>query len=181
MARSVVLSRSSVLARYGRYALYALAAAALLWLTRGRGGPSTGAEAPGFDLPLVAASTGSSAHWALDDHKGKPVLIEVFASWCGTCRRAAPTLAEAHEKYGDKLEFLGVSMDDNADAAALAKERWQIPYAVAHDDRGAFARAYKIRVLPTFVLLDQDGRIADVSTGAPSPGRVEAWATSVAH
>ena len=140
-----------------------------------------GTDAPGFDLPLVAEATGSISRWSLEGHKGKPVLIEVFASWCGTCRRSAPTLAEAHEKYGDKLEFLGISMDDNAEAAALAKQHWRIPYAVAHDDRGAFARAYKIRVLPTFVLLDQDGRIAEVTTGAPSPGRVEEWATAVVH
>lgn len=180
------MARSVVLARYGRYALYVLAALALLWLTRSKGGPAPGAEAPGFDLPIVARASGSGAittskRWALDDHKGKPLLIEVFASWCGTCQRSAPTLADAHQKYGDQLEFLGVSMDDTVEAAARAKQRWHIPYAVAHDDRGVFARAYKIRVLPTFVLLDQDGRIAEVSTGAPSSALVAKWAASVAH
>jgi thiol-disulfide isomerase/thioredoxin len=166
---------------YARYALYALVGVLFLWLLKGRGGPSEGAEAPAFDLPVVSASVGQPARFSLASREDKPVLIEVFASWCGSCRRAAPVLARAHEKYGHDVEFVGVSVDDDATLALEAKRDWRIPYAVAHDDKGAFSRAYKIRVLPTFVLLDREGRIAEVSAGMPSQGRVDAWAKSVLH
>jgi thiol-disulfide isomerase/thioredoxin len=164
---------------YGRYALYALGAVLVLWLLKGRGGPTEGREAPEFDLPIVAAAVGEPTRFSLAGREDKPVLIEVFASWCGSCRRAAPLMARAHEKYGADVAFLGVSVDDEPILAADAKRDWHIPYAVAHDDKGAFARAYKIRVLPTFVLLDREGKIAEVSAGTPSQGRVDEWANSV--
>ena len=164
---------------YGRYALYALVGVLVLWLLKGRGGPSEGGEAPAFDLPLVSASVGEPTRFSLASREDKPVLIEVFASWCGSCRRAAPLLARAHEKYGSDVEFVGISVDDDPVSAEEAKRDWHIPYAVAHDDKGAFSRAYKIRVLPTFVLLDREGRIAEVSAGTPSQGRLDEWAKSV--
>ena len=165
---------------YTRWALVALAGLLVVWqLKRCGGGPSEGAAAPAIDLPIVAAAAGEPTRFSLASHENKPVLIEVFASWCGTCRRAAPSLARAHEKYGDQLDFVGVSVDDDASLAAEAKQGWQIPYAVAHDDTGAFARAYRIRVLPTFVLLDREGKIAEVSAGLPSESRLDAWARRV--
>lgn len=166
---------------YTRWVLVALSGFLLVWQLKrcGGGGPSEGAEAPAIDLPIVAAAVGEPTRWSLADRERKPVLIEVFASWCGTCRRAAPALARAHEKYGADLQFVGVSVDDDPALAAEAKHSWQIPYPVAHDDTGSFARAYKIRVLPTFVLLDREGRIAEVSAGLPSERRVDAWADSV--
>ncbi len=163
---------------YVRYGLYVLAGALVLWLLQTSGGPSKGGGAPGFDLPVVAANS-PGGRVSLEERDGKPVLIEVFASWCGSCRKSAPVLARAHEKYGSRLEFVGVSVDDNRDAAVRAKESWHIPYTVAYDDRGAFARAYKIRVLPTFVLVDREGRIQKVSAGTLSPGTLDEWAESV--
>lgn len=166
---------------YARWVLVALAGLLLVWQLKrcGGGGPAEGAEAPAIDLPLVSAAVGEPVRWSLANREDKPVLIEVFASWCGTCRRAAPALARAHEKYGTDLEFVGVSVDDDAALAAEAKQAWQIPYPVAHDESGSFARAYRIRVLPTFVLLDREGRIAEVSAGLPSESRVDEWAKSV--
>jgi len=167
--------------RYARYALYALLGLAALWFLRARGGPQAGAPAPAFDLPVVGAADSKPTRASLAAHQGKPLLIEVFASWCGTCRRSAPELKRAHAEYGDKLDFLGVSVDTAQEAAFLAKQQWGIPYAVAHDDTGAFARAYRIRVLPTFVLLDSQGRIAEVSAGMLSRGRLDEWAARVTH
>lgn len=165
---------------YTRWALMAFLGLLVLWqLKRCGGGPSEGAEAPDIDLPIVASAVGEPARFSLENREYKPVLIEVFASWCGTCRRSAPALARAHEKYGKDLEFVGISVDDDASLAAEAKHSWQIPYPVAHDDRGAFARAYRIRVLPTFVLLDRDGRIAEVSAGLPSERNLDEWASRV--
>lgn len=164
---------------YMRWVLVAIGGLLVVWQLKRCGGPAEGAEAPPIDLPIVAASVGEPTRWSLAGRDDKPVLIEVFASWCGTCRRAAPALARAHEKYGKDLEFVGVSVDDDAALAAEAKHDWGIPYPVAHDATGSFTRAYRIRVLPTFVLLDREGRIAEVSAGVPSERRVDAWVSSV--
>lgn len=164
---------------YTRWALAAFVGLLLLWQLNRKSGPTQGGEAPPIDLPIVAAAVGEPARFSLESREQKPVLIEVFASWCGTCRRSAPSLARAHEKYGADLEFLGISVDDDATSAAQAKQSWQIPYPVAHDDNGAFSRAYRIRVLPTFVLLDRQGRIVEFSAGMPSESRLDEWAKSV--
>ena len=164
---------------YTRYAAYFVAGAALLWLLRTPSGPSEGSVAPEFDLPLIGVTDAADQRVHLERSLEKPLLIEVFASWCGTCRRSAPALAQAHAKYGDKLDFLAVSVDEDQSAALRARRTWGIPYRVAHDERGSFARAYRIRVLPTFVLLDEQRHIARVSAGMPSPARLDEWANGL--
>ena len=107
---------------YTRWALVALAGLLVVWQLKRCGGPKEGAEAPAIDLPIVAAAVGEPTRFSLAGRDQKPMLIEVFASWCGTCRRSQPALARAHEKYGDELEFVGVSVDDDASLAAEANE-----------------------------------------------------------
>ncbi|MBK8996369.1 MAG: TlpA family protein disulfide reductase [Myxococcales bacterium] len=146
------------------------------WFARRSSGPETGTLAADFSLPVVS---GGVERVQLSELRGRPVLVEVVASWCGVCRRAAPTLAAAAKAPRQReVRFLAVSVDEErADAAALAK-KWDIPYDVAHDD-GRFARSYRIDLLPTFVLIDAEGRIRKVSTGAPKPADVERWLAEV--
>src|SRR5258706_11697442 len=151
--------------------LAALGLGAVLFF-RQRSGPETGTVAQDFALPVIA---GSAEKFQLSAERGKPVLIEVFASWCGVCRRAAPTLRDAAAAPRKReVRFVGVSVDrDVADARSAAQE-WGIPYDVALDN-GSFSRAYEITVLPTFVLVDAEGRVRRVSSGAPRSGEVESW------
>jgi thiol-disulfide isomerase/thioredoxin len=133
-------------------------------------GPKEGSSAAPFELPLVGAS---AARFRLDEQRGKPVLIEVFASWCGACQRSAPVLAEASRKH-QQVVFLGVSVDGSPEEAARVKADWQIPYPVALDD-GSMSKSYKVEVLPTLVLVDRAGQIQRVATGIPSSSTLESW------
>lgn len=148
----------------------------LYWFGRRSSGPEEGALANDFVLPVVS---GGAERVQLSELRGRPVLVEVVASWCGVCRRAAPTLAAASRAPRQReVRFLAISLDDDrADASALAK-KWDIPYDVAHDD-GRFARSYGIKLLPTFVLIDAEGRVRHVSTGAPRPADLERWLADV--
>jgi thiol-disulfide isomerase/thioredoxin len=130
-------------------------------------------------LPVVSQQASLGARVKLDGKRARPLLIEVFASWCGTCKRSAPALADAYATYGNDLDFLGVSVDDSRQAALQAKQDWRIPYQVAHDDRGVFAQQYRVRVLPTFILLDEEGLIREVSAGMPGRSRLSEWAEAV--
>ncbi|MBI3201471.1 MAG: TlpA family protein disulfide reductase [Myxococcales bacterium] len=145
---------------------------AVYWFGRRSTGPETGAPAKDFALTVVA---GQVPRVTLADLHGRPALIEVVASWCGVCRRAAPTLAAAARAPRKReVRFLAVSVDDDPNAARALARDWQIPYDVAHDD-GSFARSYGISLLPTLVLIDETGRVRHVATGAPSPAAVERW------
>jgi thiol-disulfide isomerase/thioredoxin len=111
----------------------------------------------------------------LEEHRGKPVLIDVFASWCSVCQRTAPQLVEAFHKYGSgRVDFIGVSVDGSPEDAARVKTDWGLPYDVAIDD-GRLAKSYKIEVLPTLVLVGADGRVRHVSAGSVSRGELEQW------
>ena len=149
----------------------ALGVAVVIAIKRHDSGPKTGVAAAAIDLPLV----GSEGRFQLADQRGKTVVMEVFASWCGTCRRAAPALAEAYRTLpASQVKFVGVSVDDSLEAAAGAKERWGIPYDVAHDD-GSVSRNYKVSLLPTVIVIGPDGMVKHASAGAPSPDDLARW------
>ena len=159
-------------------ALYgAIAFALYSFVSRKLSGPSRGGAAALFDLPVVGAS--DSTRFRLADHRGKPVLIEVFAGWCSACRSSAPALVEAFKKHGRRgTTFVGVSMDNTAADALRVKRAWGLPYDVVLDD-GRLSKDYKIEVLPTFVLVGADGTVRRVSTGAPSSAEIDRWLTEL--
>lgn len=155
-------------------ALLVFAAVALLvYMTFGRdSGPAERSLAAPFDLPLL--STGG--RFRFDGRHDRPLLVEAFASWCGACRRSAPTMEGLSDAVdGGQLDILLVSVDDSAQAARSAQQSWPIALPVAFDERGAFQRAYHVNVLPTFVLIGRDGRILDVSSGPPGGHTIRKW------
>ncbi|HMJ13752.1 MAG TPA: TlpA disulfide reductase family protein [Polyangiaceae bacterium] len=157
---------------YLRYALFFAAAVALaMLLMPRRSGPKVGESAKPIDLPLV---TGSS-RFSLAENKGQPLVVEAFASWCSACRSAAPTLAAASRaRRARPVRFIGVSVDDSPERARQAKEEWRIPYDIALDD-GRFSKDYAVRLLPTLVVIDAEGRVRRVSSGRPSAAELESW------
>jgi cytochrome c biogenesis protein CcmG, thiol:disulfide interchange protein DsbE len=162
----------SKLSRAADWGLY-LGIAALfgLLVTRSSSGPREGSRAASFQLPLAS---GSGA-FSLDEQRGKPVLMEVFASWCGACEHAAPMVDQVYrdaEKSG--VVFVGVSVDSDAHAAQRVQKSWPITYPVAVDD-GRVQRAYGVSLLPTFVLIDKDGTVKRVSSGVPSRRTLSRW------
>lgn len=142
----------------------ALAVSAVILLKHRDSGPEKGSEAAAFDLPLV----GEDGRFVLASHRGKPVVMEVFASWCGTCRRAAPVLSEMYRaQAGRGVAFVGVSVDDSREKAEEARANWGIPYPVALDD-GSVSRGYAVSLLPTVVLIDKHGKVQRSVAGVPS-------------
>lgn len=140
-------------------------------VTRSASGPSEGATAKPFQLPLADGS----GVFRLDEQRGRPVLMEVFASWCGACEHAAPMVDDVYrgaERSG--VVFVGVSVDGDARAARRVQESWPIAYPVAVDD-GSVQRAYGVSLLPTFVLIGKDGVVKRVSAGVPSRRTLSRW------
>lgn len=154
------------------WALYAAIAGLLLVLiTRGGSGPREGSVAKSFQLPLASGS----GDFRLDEQRGKPVLMEVFASWCGACEHAAPMVDDVYrEAQKSGVVFVGISVDDDPVAARRVQQSWPIAYPVAVDD-GQVRRAYGVSLLPTFVLIDREGTVKHVSSGVPSRRTLSRW------
>ena len=156
------------LSRIVDYGIWVALAVGLLYLFHARSsGPDEGAVAAPFELALA----NREGTFRLADQRGKPVVMEVFASWCGACQRATPALAEAYRDHGDKATFIGVSVDQKIEDIVAAKDGWGIPYDVARDD-GSVARAYKVSRLPTIVVIGGDGVVRHVTTGGASSSEI---------
>jgi thiol-disulfide isomerase/thioredoxin len=165
-------------ARVLRYLPYALALAAFYYVMRpAPSGPSVGAAASDFDLPVVANLP--EGRFRLADQRGKPVLIEVFASWCPSCRSMAGTLSDVSAtRRAREVSYVAVSVDDDPEAARDVAAAWRVPYAVAHDD-GSVSRQYSIRSLPTLILVDEAGMVREVAAGGVSRSKLERWLSEV--
>ena len=100
----------------------------------------------------------------LSDLRGKVVLIDFWASWCGPCRRENPHVRAMYEKYHDRgFEIFSVSLDNNKDRwkDAIAKDGLVWPNHVS-DLKGwssAAAKLYGVSSIPSTFLVDKDGRI----------------------
>ena len=92
--------------------------------------------------------------------KGKYVLVDFWASWCGPCRGEIPTIIELYDKYaGDKFEVLGVATWDQPDDTKQAMEELGIKYPQILNAQKAGSDAYNIEGIPEIILFAPDGTI----------------------
>jgi peroxiredoxin len=111
----------------------------------------------------------------LSDYRGKVILIDFWATWCGPCKYEIPGFVDLQAKYGAQgLQVLGVSVDDTVDKLKPFATQFKINYPVLQGlDREDFQTAYgPIWGIPVNVLISRDGRICARHTGLP-PGTGE--------
>lgn len=138
-----------------------------------KSGPQLGTPAASVALPSVGG-TAEVRH--LPGELKRPLLIEAFASWCGACRRNAGVLDDLRGARAEgRLDVIAVSVDDSPRKALAAKNEWPIPVDVLHDSQGQFARDYKVEVLPTYILIGEDGQVKRVTSGNPGASDIRAW------
>jgi thiol-disulfide isomerase/thioredoxin len=107
---------------------------------------------------------------SLVDFRGKVVLLNFWATWCGPCRAEVPDLVELQDKYKDSLRIIGLATDDEdpADIKAFVKE-YGINYPVAVVTTDIRLQYGGIPALPTLFLLDTEGRIVQKHEGLRDP------------
>ena len=112
--------------------------------------------------------------------KGKWVLVDFWASWCGPCRGEMPNVVAAYKKYHDKgFEIVGLSFDVDKDAWNNAIRTWDMPWIHLSDLKGWESVAglvYGIHGIPDNVLIDPDGIIVARDLRGP---QLDAWLSDI--
>jgi thiol-disulfide isomerase/thioredoxin len=139
-----------------------LAVAALAVAAAGANAAVTpSASAPDFTLPSLGGP-----NLRLQEQRGRVVMINFWASWCGPCRVEMPHLARLYEKYrGSGFTVLAVNIDESPQKAASLATQLGMRFPVLLDTDKKVSRLYDLSTMPSTVLVDRDGRVRYVHRG----------------
>ena len=123
--------------------------------------PRVGAEAFDFTLPDLAGDSVT-----LSDLRGKKVLLNFWATWCGPCRAEVPLLVRLNETYShNDLAILAVNMMEDTIRVERFAADYGMSFPILLDSRGGISSSYFVRGIPTTILLDDQGVIRTVHVG----------------
>jgi len=155
-------SRSLALALVATIAFVTLA----FFLLSGRGGgeeaPRIGAQAPDFELASLDGGTVK-----LSNFRGKGVMINFWATWCGPCRFEMPTMDKIYREQKDKgFVILAVNLQEDGATAKRFVDEFQLTFPTLLEIKGTVAQQYGLIGLPTSYFVGRDGVIKDINVGA---------------
>lgn len=125
------------------------------------GNVSNAQLAPDFALSKLGGGTVS-----LTDYKGKkPVVLDFWASWCPNCRRDMPHLNQLYQTYKNKVEVIGVNLQEDPGMVQRFVASQGINYPIALDPYSQASQAYGIQGTNTHVLIDKSGNLVRIIPG----------------
>jgi thiol-disulfide isomerase/thioredoxin len=103
---------------------------------------------------------------ALQAQRGKVVLVDFWASWCGPCRQALPAYEGLRKEYGARgFEVIAVDVDEHPKDGAAALAALRLSYPQVADPKGALAESYAVNAMPASYLVDRAGVLRQVHNG----------------
>jgi len=139
--------------------------------------PAAGAPAPPTEAQVVAPSftlpdlAGGSV--SLESLRGRPVVIDFWATWCAPCERQVPVLNAFHDKYGDRIPVLGIAVDvDGAAQVAPYVKDHELRYHVLLGDE-SLAQKYEAFGFPSLFVIRPDGTIHSAHVGVITPAALQ--------
>lgn len=138
-------------------------------------GVQVGERAPDFTLTDLGGSA-----VALSSFRGQPVVVNIWATWCGPCREEMPQIGVFYRRHEERVAVLGVAVMDRAEAVESFVREGGYPWRFLLDPTGAVASRYQVRGIPTTLFLDREGTIRVRVTGPLTAERLEAFFDMVA-
>lgn len=124
--------------------------------------PEIGKSAPSFQLADIDGQSVS-----LNDFRGKPVLLNFWATWCSPCRVEMPYIQEVYDEWSERgLVVLAINIGEGPGEVEEFMRGHSLTFPVLLDMAGNVARQYNIRGIPTTYFIDSSGVIQDIKVGA---------------
>ncbi len=123
-----------------------------------------------LSLPLLAEAVETKqlapSFPALEAQRGKVVLVDFWASWCGPCRQALPAYEALRRQYGGRgFEVIAVDVDEHPRDGEAALRQLHLSYPQVADAQGAIAEAYAVTGMPASYLVDRHGVVRQMHVG----------------
>ncbi len=128
--------------------------------------------APGQPAPEFIVEDMDGKKYSLQDFTGKFVYIDTWATWCGSCIKEEPYFEKLIIDYqGKEIEYLSVSLDENRKSwedYLIKNNKGGLNLIAVADFKSDIAVGFQVRAVPTFILIDKDGKIVDANAPRPS-------------
>ncbi len=116
-----------------------------------------GAPAPNFSLPDRSGRT-----FSLSDFRGRPLLVDFWATWCGPCRETMPEVQRLYRKYGSQLQVVGINIEGKSQDVLSYLDEGGYTFPVLFDSGNwdsVVALSYGVSSIPRTFLIDRNGRV----------------------
>jgi thiol-disulfide isomerase/thioredoxin len=121
----------------------------------------SGKDAPAFEVKGLDARP-----YTLAALKGKPILLDFWATWCGPCRASMPVVEKLYHEYQEQgLAVIAIDAGEERDTVASFLKANPIPYSAALSADTGVLEAFQVTAYPTFVLIGRDGKIVAHQVG----------------
>ena len=141
--------------------------ALLLWATLLAGSSAAGAAVqPAAAAPDFTLRSMDGPNLRLAEQRGRVVMVNFWATWCGPCRQEMPHLNKLYDKYRDSgFVLLGVNIDDNVRTATDLAAKLGLRFPVLLDTDKTVTRLYDMGSMPATVLIDREGKVRHLHRG----------------
>lgn len=122
---------------------------------------------PGQPIPVISYPDAKGKTEGLEKYKGKYLLIDFWASWCGPCRQAIPKVKELYkEKQAEGFDVVSISIDDDAKAWRKAMDEEKMPWGqLLTPNKDSTMKQFQFSGVPTFYMVDPNGKIVATFLG----------------